>query len=177
MPDFETMLDAGASELRQSGTFSTELSAGDLDEMMRQVVGQFDDEMKKNQMRADIKELDVRITNGKGEVVTRIEAAKKLGPFWKKETIRANFAFENVLEDSRPSGRLRTTKLSVQPETLYLVIRPKDYVEPYIEGTNLNESIRRVLESEMRARGARLSDLALMMTMEKLRIDAQGASY
>ena len=95
-----------------------------------------------------------------------------------KVGITAAFGLENVSgPDGAASGRLRTTRLEVAPETLFMVVRPREFLAPYVEGEKINDTFRSVMSAEMDRRGAKISDLSLVFTPEnKLRITAKGSS-
>lgn len=173
---FLQLLESGALELRNKGSFTTEFSPKDLEQMMRQVVAQSEEEMKKRGVTARIDKLNVQIANGKGKVETGITASKKVGFMNPKVGITAKFELENVVDDTiQPTGRLKTTDLEVAPETLFMVVKPKDFLAPRVEGEKINDTFRTVLDGAMQLRGARISGLKLAFTPEnRLRIEVQG---
>lgn len=173
---FLQLLESGAKELKAKGTFTVELGADDLAQMMRQVVAQSEGEMKKQGIAAQINKLNVKIQNGKGEVSTAVTASKKVGFVAPKVNITADFGVENVNDgNGSPTGRIRTNRLVVAPETLFMVIKPKDFLNPYIEGEKINDTFKQVLGTEPQTRGATLKDLKLTFTPEnKLRLEAAG---
>lgn len=177
VPGFLQLLESGALELRNKGSFTTELTPKDLEQMMRQVVAQSEGEMKKKGVTAQINSLSVQITNGKGGVVTAVKASKKVGFVTPKVDINARFVMENVVDGNRqPTGRLKTTNLEVTPETLFMVIKPKSFLDPHVAGEKINDTFRIVLDTEMQKRGACVSGLRLMFTPEnKLRVEVQGS--
>lgn len=144
---------------------------------MRQVVAQSEAEMKKQGVTAQIDRLSVRIVSGKGEVSTTVTASKKVGFLKPKVDIRASFGLENITnKEGIPTGRLRTTYLEVQPETLFMVVKPKTFLAPYVEGENINGTFRSVLDNEMQNRGARINWLGFAFTSRNtLRVVAKGS--
>jgi len=175
---FNRLLEDGALGLKKEGTFTTEFSGGDLDGLIRSMLRQSETEMKKQGITAQINRLDVKIENGKGSVATDITASKKVGFMNPKVGISAAFGLENVnRSDGQPAGKLRTMRLDVAPETLFMIIKPRDFLAPYIEGEKINETFRSVMDTEMGQRGARVTDLNLVFTPEnKLRITAKGSA-
>ncbi len=174
---FLQLLESGAAELKEKGNFTIELSPEDLEQTMRQVVAQSEAEMKKQGISAQIYKLSVKIANGKGEVQTAVTASKKVGFMHPKVEINASFGLENVNDPSgKSTGRLRTTQLQVQPETLFMVVKPRSFLAPYIEGENINGTFRNVLDAEMQSRGARINGFNLAFTSQNtLRIDINGS--
>ena len=175
---FTQLLENGALGLKKEGTFTTEFSARDLDGLMRSMLQQSEAEMKKQGVSAQINALNVRIENGKGSVSTEITASKKVGFLNPRVNISAGFGLENVNgSDGQPSGKLRTTRLEVVPETLFMVVKPKDFLAPFIEGEKVNQTFKDVMSAEMDRRGAKIIDLNLAFNSEnRLKITAKGTS-
>ena len=175
---FTQLLENGALGLKKDGVFTTEFSDRDLDSLVRSMLKQSEGDMKKQGVSAQIDALNVKIENGKGSVSTSIIASKKVGIMNPRVGISAAFGLENVPgSDGQPSGRLRTTRLNVTPETLFMVVRPREFLAPYVEGEKINDTFRSVMSAEMDRRGAKISDLSLVLTPEnKLRITAKGSS-
>jgi len=176
--NFTQLLESGALGLKREGVFTTEFSGGDLDSLIRSMLQQSEAEMKKQGIAAQINRLNVNIENGKGGVATDITASKKVGFMNPKVGISATFGLENVNgSDGQPTGRLRTTQLNVAPETLFMVIKPRDFLAPYVEGEKINETFRGVMDAEMGQRGAKVTNLSLVFTQEnKLRVTAKGSA-
>lgn len=174
---FLQLLESGAAQLRTEGNFTVELSPIDVEQIMRQVVAQSDEAMKKKGVAAKIDNLGVQIDQGRGAVSTTVTASKKVGFLNPSATIDASFGIENVTDqDGNPTGRLITTRLNVQPETLFMVVKPKDFLAPYIEGENINNAFRSVLETEMQNRGAKINGMNLAFTPQNaLRIAVTGS--
>lgn len=175
---FNRLLEDGALGLRKDGVFTTEFSGGDLDGLIRSMLQQSEAEMKKQGIAAQINRLGVKIENGKGDVAANITASKKVGFMNPKVGISAAFGLENVNGlDGRPTGKLRTTQLDVAPETLFMVIKPRDFLAPYVEGDKINDTFKGVMDAEMGQRGARVNSLSLVFTSEnKLRVTAKGSA-
>lgn len=174
---FLQLLESGATELKGKGNFTVELSSTDLEQTMRQVVAQSEAAMKKQGVTAQIDRLSVQITGGRGEVAAAVTASKKVGFLNPKVGINATFGLENLVNQSgNPTGRLRTTHLEVVPETLFMVVKPKNFLSPYVEGENINTAFRSVLDAEMQTRGAKISSMDLAFTPRNtLRIAATGS--
>lgn len=174
---FLQLLESGAAELKDKGNFSVELSPQELEQTMRQVVAQSEAEMKKQGVTASIDQLAVQIAEGKGQVQTAVTASKKVGFVSPKVGIKASFGLENVNDQSGQStGRLRTTQLEVQPETLFMVVKPRSFLAPYVENENINGTFRDVLDAEMQARGAKINTLNLAFTPQNtLKVDVSGS--
>src|SRR5688572_23832339 len=120
---FAQLLENGALGLKKDGVFTTEFSSRDLDSLMRSMLKQSEDEMKKQGVSAQIDDLRVGIEGGKGKVSTSITASKKVGFMNPSVGITAAFGMENIPgSDGQPSGRLKTTELQVLPETLFMVV-------------------------------------------------------
>ncbi len=171
------LLESSAAELKDKGSFAVELSPMDLEQTMRQVVAQSEVAMKKQGVAAQIDRLAVQITGGKGEVSTAVTASKKVGFMNPKVSISASFGLENVIDnESKPTGRLNTTHLAVQPETLFMVVKPRSFLAPYVEGENINNAFRSVLDTEMQNRGAKINSMNLAFTPQNtLRIAVIGS--
>ena len=174
---FLQLLESGAAELKDKGSFTVELSPEDLEQTMRQVVAQSEAEMKKQGVSAQIDKLGVQIADGKGQVSTAVTASKKVGFMNPKVGINASFGLENVTnQQGQSTGRLRTTQLEVQPETLFMVVKPRSFLAPYVEGENINNTFKTVLDAEMQNRGARINTLNLAFTPQNtLRVDVSGS--
>ena len=175
---FTQLLENGAMGLKKEGSFTTEFTARDLDGLMRSILEESKAEMKKKGVAAQINTLKVAIENGMGSVATEITATKKVVLVNIPADISASFGLENEPDaEGKPSGRLKTTRLEVIPETLFGVINPKDFLAPYVEGGNINNTFKNAMDTEMGKRGARVSSLSLAFTPEnKLKITAKGSS-
>jgi len=171
------LLESGAAQLRKEGSFTVELSPGDLEQTMRQVVAQSEEAMKKKGVAAKIDNLGVQINDGRGAVITRVTASKKVAFLNPSSTIDASFSIENVTDQTgNPTGQLRTTHLEVQPETLFVVIKPKDFLAPHIDGENVNNAFKSVLDAEMQRRGARINSMDMAFTQDNtLKIAVTGS--
>ncbi len=176
--DFLKILESGAMELKAGRPFSTEFSDKDLDKLMRSMLSQSEAEMKKQGVSAQINRLNVNISGGKGMVETSITASKKVGFLNPSVEITAKFGLENeVNSDNKPTGRLKTAQLEVMPETLFMVVKPMDFLAPHVAGDKINTTFKQVMDAEMNKRGAKINDLKLEFTAEnKLRIEAKGFS-
>lgn len=174
---FLQILESGATELRNTGSFTVELSSADLEQTMRQVVVQSEADMKKQGISAQIEQLRVQIAAERGQVQATVTASKKVGFLNPKVCITASFGLENVTDQTgQPTGRLRTTQLDVQPETLFMVIKPRTSLAPYVEGEKINDTFRTVLDTEMQKRGARIRTLNLAFTPQNtLRVEVNGS--
>lgn len=174
---FNQLLGQVALELKNKGSSTIELSPKELEQLMRQVVAQFEDGMKKQGTAAQIDRLNVQIANGKGGVDTAITASKKMGFLNPRVGITAKFGLENVVDNNgQPTGRLQTTHLDVAPETLFMVIKPKDFLAPYVEGEKINDTFKVVLDAQMQLNGARVNSSKLLFTPEnKLQVEVQGS--
>lgn len=174
---FLQLLESGATELRDKGSFTVELSPKDVEQTMRQIVAQSEAEMKRQGVTAQIDRLGVKIASSKGEVSTAVTASKKVGFMNPKVVITAAFGLENVTDkEGQPLGRLRTTHLEVAPETLFIAVRPRTFLAPYVEGEKINDTFRTVLDQEMQKRGARINSLNLAFTSANtLRVEVSGS--
>ncbi|MDO8577138.1 MAG: hypothetical protein Q7R82_02225 [Candidatus Daviesbacteria bacterium] len=162
---FLQLLESSAAQLRKEGSFTIELSPADLEQTMRQVVAQSEEAMKKKGVAAKIDSLGVQINDGRGAVSITVTASKKVGFLNPSVSINATFGMENITDPAgNPTGRLRTTRLEVQPETLFMVVKPKDFLAPHIDGENVNNAFRSVLDSEMQRRGAMINNMDLAFT-------------
>lgn len=174
---FLQLLESSATKLKSEGSFTIELSSADMEQTMRQVMAQSESAMKKQGVTAQIDRLGVQIAGGKGEVSTAVTASKKVGFLSPKVGISASFGLENVLDSAgNPMGRLRTTHLEVAPETLFMVVKPRTFLAPHVEGENINNAFRFVLDTEMQKRGAVIEGLNLAFTPQNtLKIAAVGS--
>lgn len=174
---FNALLEAGATELRKAGTFSVELSSGDLEQMMRQILAQSEEAMQGKGITAKIKELGVRISHGTsgigtGEVHAKVAASKKVGFLNPGVTITADFALEN---DGQNPGFLKTARLVVNPNRLFGVVEPMPFLAPYVE--KINPTFQGVLAREMDKRGATVDGMQLAFTeRDTLKVDLQGTA-
>jgi len=175
---FTQLLENGALGLKKDGVFTIEFSDRDLDSLMRSMLKQSEGEMKKQGVSALIDALNVRIENGRGSVSTSITASKKVGFMNPQVGVSAAFGLENVPgPGGQPSGRLRTTRLNVTPETLFMVVKPREFLAPHIEGEKINNTFRSAMEAEMGRRGAKITGLNLEFTPDnKLKIVATGSA-
>lgn len=173
---FLQILESGATELKDKKRFDIEFSPEDLEQIMRQVVAQSEEAMKKKEVKARIDRLKVQIANSVGEVNTDITASKKVLWGWPEAGITAKFGIENVVDSSQqPVGRLRTTHLEVAPETLFGIFTPKDSLAPYVDGEKINDAFKLVLNVEMQKRGATINSLNLTFTPRNtLRVEVSG---
>ncbi|EKE05726.1 MAG: hypothetical protein ACD_19C00182G0054 [uncultured bacterium] len=175
---FVALLENGAMELKKDGVFTTEFSSSDLDKLMRSMLKQSEDEMRKQGVTATINRLSVNINNGKGKVETEINASKKVGFLNPSVNISATFGLENeVNTEGKPTGKLKTAQLEVLPETLFMVVRPMDFLAPYVGGDKINATFKQVMDIEMGKRGAKVNEIKLEFTPEnRLKIEAKGSS-
>ncbi len=166
----------GAERLKKEGSFTTELSADDVAQMMRQALIQMREVMEKKGVSAQIKRLVVGINNGEGSVEADIAASKRVTIINVPAKIFAKFGLVNELDDKRqPTGRLLTSRLEVDPESLYGIVRPIEFLTPYVGGDKINKTFAEVLAREMKKRNAKITGISLMFTPgNKLRVRVQG---
>src|SRR3990172_8790011 len=174
---FLQLLESSATELKDKASFTVELSTTEMEQTMRQILAQSEDAMKKQGVTAQIDRLGVQIAGGRGEVSTAVTASKKVGFMNPKVGISASFGLENKLDQAgNPTGRLITTHLEVQPETLFMVVKPRSFLAPHIDGENVNNAFRSVLDAEMQRRGANINGMGLAFTPRNtLRIAVTGS--
>lgn len=170
--DINTLLNTAAMGLRSKGEFSSEFSSRDWEQMVRKMVEQSGDLMKANGVTATINQLNVAIRNGAAEARTVVVGSKKIGFMNASATITAEFQMANVLAGGQPSGELETTRLNVSPENLFGLVRPRKFLAPYLEGKNVNKTLRELLGTEMQKRRASFNSVRFSFTPENtLRID------
>ncbi len=163
----------GADRLKEKGSFTTELSATDVTELVYQVLDLMKEEIKKKiGFSAEIIHLLAEIDEMHGYVDTIIKVKV---PILNPE-FNARFGMFNELgQDRNPTGRLLTTKLQVKP-AIYARKDIKGLVADYVEGDKINDSFKTALNSLMQKRGAKVQGVSMAFTPgNKLRVRVEGS--
>ena len=177
--DFKALLDEGAEILKEEGSFVTEFAPEDVEQVMRQVIvtDEIKGLMEAKGVRAEVESLDVQINDAKGKVKAAVPVSKKfMLAYAHVATEDINFALSNEEGEEGPTGRLLTSNLKVVPEKI-LWVKVKEQIEKHIAGDKINDSFKKVLDSQMVTRGAKVEGIALEFTpANKLRVRVVGGS-